>query len=102
FTIPLSLRIQTWTSNHSAVSLSYGPLTFSLGISEQYNRIGGTDDWPEFEVIPKSNWNYGLVMASSNEWLIKRKKIKNGSQNLFTKDTIPLNLEVRARRIPEW
>ncbi|CAF4531566.1 unnamed protein product, partial [Rotaria magnacalcarata] len=80
----------------------YGPLTFSLGISEQYNRIGGTDDWPEFEVIPKSNWNYGLVMASSNEWLIKRKKIKNGSQNLFTKDTIPLNLEVRARRIPEW
>ncbi|CAF2088320.1 unnamed protein product [Rotaria magnacalcarata] len=102
FTIPLSLRIQTWTSNHSAVSLSYGSLTFSLGISEQYNRIGGTDDWPEFEVIPKSNWNYGLVMASSNEWLIKRKKIKNGSQNLFTKDTIPLNLEVRARRIPEW
>ncbi|CAF3337259.1 unnamed protein product [Rotaria socialis] len=102
FTIPLSLRIQTWTSNHSAVSLSYGPLTFSLGISEQYNRIGGTDDWPEFEVIPKSNWNYGLVMASSNEWLIKRKKIKNGFQNLFTKDTVPLNLEVRARRIPEW
>ncbi|CAF3399899.1 unnamed protein product [Rotaria sp. Silwood1] len=101
-TLPLSLRIKTWTSNHNSVSLSYGPLTFSLGISEQYNRIGGTDDWPEFEVISKSNWNYGLVITSANEWLIKRNKKKNNYENPFTKDTAPLNIEVRARRIPEW
>ncbi|CAF4415959.1 unnamed protein product, partial [Adineta steineri] len=56
FTIPLQLNTKTWTSNHNAVSISYGPLTFSLAINEQYNRIGGTDDWPEYEVISKSNW----------------------------------------------
>ncbi|CAF0928891.1 unnamed protein product [Rotaria sordida] len=101
-TLPLSLRIKTWISNSNSVSLSYGPLTFSLGISEQYNRIGGTDDWPEFEVISKSNWNYGLITTSTNEWLIKRKKKKNSCENPFTMDTVPLNLEVRARRILEW
>ena len=77
-------------------------MTFSLGINEQYNRIGGTDDWPEYEVIAKSGWNYGLVLSSRNEWLIKRRKTKNDSANIFTKDNTPLNLQVRARRIPQW
>jgi hypothetical protein len=102
FTIPLDLTTKTWAANHNAVSIAYGPVTYSLGINEQYNRIGGTDDWPEYEVIAKSNWNYGLLLSSINECSIKRRKKKNGSENLFTKDNIPLNLEVRARRIPQW
>ncbi|CAF1007821.1 unnamed protein product [Adineta steineri] len=102
FTIPLQLNTKTWTSNHNAVSISYGPLTFSLAINEQYNRIGGTDDWPEYEVISKSNWNYGLDLSRTNEWLIKRHKKKIGCENPFTRNNIPLNIEVRGRRIPEW
>jgi hypothetical protein len=102
FTMPFSLKMQTWTTNHNALSLSYGPLTFSLSIDEQYNRNGGTDDWPEFEVIAKSDWNYGLVLDSENEWQIKRDKKKLGLGNPFTRANVPLNLEVRARRIPEW
>jgi hypothetical protein len=101
-TLPLSLKIETWAANHNAVSLSYGPVTFSLGINEQYNRIGGTDDWPEFEVIAKSNWNYGLILSTANQWLIKRRKNKNGLENPFTKENAPLNIEVRGRRIPDW
>ena len=98
--LPLSIRMQTWTANHQAVSLAYGPLTFSLGINEQYNRIGGTDEWPEFEVIPKSNWNYGLLLSSTPDWQLKRKTGK--LDNPFTQDTMPINLQVLARRIPEW
>jgi len=101
-TLPFELRVNTWTSNHNGVSLAYGPLAFSLAMNEQYNRIGGTDDWPEFEVISKSNWNYGLVLSSANEGLIKRRKKKIGCESPFTTNTVPLNIEVRARRIPEW
>ena len=101
-TLPMALRLRTWMDNRNSVSLAYGPVTFSLGISEQYDRIGGTDDWPEFEVIPKSNWNYGLVITRANEWLIKRRKNSSVIGNPFTKDTVPINLEVRARRLPEW
>ena len=70
----LHCQYKTWVANHNAVSLSYGPITFSLDIKEQYNRIGGTDDWPEYEVIAKSDWNYGLVLSTSNQWVIKTQK----------------------------
>jgi DUF1680 family protein len=103
FTIPLELTTKTWTANKNSVSIYYGPLTFSLGISEQYMRIGGTDDWPEYQVIAKSNWNYGLVLSDTKQWSIKRRtKKKNNSNNIFTQENIPINLDVRARRIPEW
>lgn len=102
FTIPFDLITKTWTANHNAVSINYGPLSFSLAIDEEYNRIGGTADWPEYEVLPASKWNYGLVLSSMNEWLIKRRKKKNNPGNLFTKDNVPISLDVRARPIPQW
>ncbi|CAF1292913.1 unnamed protein product [Adineta ricciae] len=101
-TLPLELTTKTWKNNKNSVSIHYGPLAFSLAINEQYNRIGGTNEWPEYEVIAKSNWNYGLLLSSSNEWKIKRKTRKNNSENIFTQENIPLNIEARARRIPEW
>ena len=102
FGIPLDLTTKTWTTNQNAVSIAYGSVTFSLDIHEQYNRIGGTDDWPEYAVMAKSAWNYGLVLSDANQWSVKRRKKANVSENLFTKDNIPIYLEVRARRIPEW
>jgi hypothetical protein len=102
FTIPLPLKVQTYTANHNAVSINYGPIAFSLDIGEQYNRIGGTDDWPEYEVIAKSNWNYGLILSSINEQSIKRTKKKAGAKSVFTKENVPINIEARGRRITEW
>ena len=55
FKLPMKLSTNTWTVNHNAGSISYGPIIFSLDINEQYNRIGGVDEWSEYEVIPKSN-----------------------------------------------
>jgi len=100
--IPMTIRMKTWTANHQATSINYGPLTFSLGIDEQYNRIGGTDDWPEFEVIPKSPWNYGLLLNSINDIQIKKKLTEENRTNPFTRANVPINLQVRARRIPQW
>jgi hypothetical protein len=102
YTIPLTVTTKTWTANKNAVSIYYGPVAFSLDINEQYNRIGGTDDWPEYEVIPKSNWNYGLILTSINERSIKRRKKRNGVGNPFTKDNAPIKFEVRGRLIPQW
>jgi hypothetical protein len=102
FTIPLPLKIRTWTANNNAVSVNYGPVAFSLNFTEQFNRIGGTDDWPEYEVVSKSIWNYGLILSSINERSIKRTKKKAGVKSIFTKENVPINIEVRGRRIPQW
>ncbi|UJR34692.1 hypothetical protein I4U23_027469 [Adineta vaga] len=101
-TLPMQLDTKTWTSNHNAVSVNYGPLTFSLALNEQYTRISGTDEWPEYQVTTESNWNYGLLLSSVDKWVIKRNKNKINSENHFTTNTVPLNIEARGRRIPEW
>ncbi|CAF4418098.1 unnamed protein product, partial [Rotaria magnacalcarata] len=83
-------------------SLSYGPLSFSLDINEEWNRIGGQYDWPEYEVLPKSYWNYGLILTNDHDLIIERQKKKNDRLNPFIRTNVPLQLEVRARRIPSW
>ena len=103
YTIPMALTTKTWTANRNSVSIYYGPVVYSLGISEQYNRIGGTDDWPEYEVIAKSNWNYGLILSSIDERCIKREEKKKTSDvNVFTRENAPMNIAVRGRRVPQW
>ncbi|CAF4218823.1 unnamed protein product [Rotaria sp. Silwood2] len=103
FKIPMAVQMKTWLKNHNSVSLSYGPLSFSLDIDEQWNRIGGQYDWPQYEVLPKSYWNYGLILTNNDrDLIIKRRKKTNDHLNPFTRTNVPLQLEVRARRIPSW
>jgi hypothetical protein len=102
--LPMQVTVKTWAKNHNAVSVNYGPLTFSLKIGENWTRYGGTDGWPEWEVHPTTAWNYGLVLnnrdsARSFEVVQKRTPV---STNPFTPDTIPLELRVKAKKIPAW
>src|SRR6266568_5293251 len=60
--LPMRVTVKTWGKNHNAVSVNYGPLTFSLRIGENWTRYGGTEPWPEWEVTPTTPWNYGLVL----------------------------------------
>lgn len=57
---PMKLRATVWTKNRNAISIHHGPLTYSLGIGERWQRAGGTDAWPGFEVYPTTPWNYGF------------------------------------------
>jgi len=38
--LPMRVSIQKWEKNHDAVSVNYGPLTFSLKIGERWERSG--------------------------------------------------------------
>src|SRR5262249_31005296 len=45
--LPMHISVRKWKKNHDAVSVNYGPLTFSLKIGEKWTRYGGTETWPE-------------------------------------------------------
>ena len=84
--------------------MDYGPLTFSLKIGEKWTRYGGTDAWPEWEVLPTSAWNYGLVLnerdpAGSFGVVKKRGAL---AANPFTSDAVPVTLRVKGKKIPAW
>jgi hypothetical protein len=68
--IPLKLRYETRYNN--SISILRGPLYFSLRIDKEYKKVKidndnfiykGSVDW---EIYPKSDWNYGLIIDKEN------------------------------------
>jgi hypothetical protein len=102
--LPMSVTLRRWEKNHQAVSVDYGPLTFSLKIAERWQSYGGREAWPEWEVLPAGPWNYGLIVDEERPERSFDVVHKPGrlAPNPFTPDTIPLELHARARRIPAW
>jgi len=104
WTMPMQVSLRTWATNQNSISVDRGPLTYSLKIAENVIQEGGTPAWPAWEIHPSSPWNYGLVLASSRperSFELVRKPWP-GSDLPFTLDGAPLELRVKAKRIPEW
>jgi hypothetical protein len=102
--LPMTVRVRVWKKNKNAVSVNYGPLTFSLKIGERWQRSGGTNDWPEWEVFPTTSWNYGLVVDEKDPSRSFRVKHKQGAlpKQPFTSANAPIELQATGRKIPAW
>ena len=129
FTMPMHVTVHKWTTNpqaRNAVSVSYGPLAYSLKIKEKWKVYPGVSQLTHWGVYPASPWNYGLLLDAGNpaasfkvlrdshqglaaQW---SEKIKNnpfpeslpGGLPLqpWTQRNVPIELQVKARRIPAW
>ena len=101
--LPMSVRVRTWTENRGTVSVDRGPLTYSLAIKEEY-RGNGTAPWPVWEIFPASPWNYGLVLNGekteasiafvAGPW--------PADDQPWKAEASPVHLTARAKRIPNW
>ena len=102
--LPMRVSVRTWPQQKGAVSVDFGPLTFSLAFGEKWQRCGGTDAWPEYEVLPISPWNFGLVLDAQTSAGALEVVRKPGplAPNPFTPDTAPLTLRAKAKKIPAW
>jgi hypothetical protein len=97
------VRVKFWPGVNQAASIRRGPLWYSLEIKEEWKRCGGTDDWPTWEVLPASSWNYGLVIDPENpEKDIKLKETRSVNYQPFSLESAPVVLESRARQMPDW
>ena len=102
--LPMQIAVRHWAKNKNSVSVDYGPLSFSLDIQEKWSRYGGTDEWPEYDVLPESPWNYGLIFnpnTPADSFEIMRKPGPLAA-NPFTPETVPISLVAEAKRIPGW
>ena len=68
--LPMTVETRRWRTNADSVSVRRGPLWFALEIDEAWRRIAGSEEWPVYEVLPRSRWNYGLVLDGNSEWRI--------------------------------
>ena len=101
--LPQNIQVKTWTRMGNAVSVRRGPLWYSLKIGERWNRYGGTDEWPAFEILPTTSWNYGLALNPANPAsTISLTAQKTPAYQPFTPEAAPIILRAKARRVPQW
>jgi len=102
--LPMAIRLTVWQKNRNTVSVHRGPLTYSLRIAERWERYGGSDQWPAFEVFPTTPWNYGLIVDLQNpatSFEVIQQEGPMASQP-FTLENAPIALRAKGKRIPQW
>lgn len=117
--LPMEMTCTTWQVNQNSVSVNYGPLTFSLKIDEEYQKISSTasaisdskwqknadpEKWPAYQIEAKSAWNYGLLIdeqkpASAFQLL---RKPWPADDYPFTAKSVPIEIRTRGKKIPSW
>lgn len=105
--LPMPVRVKTWTANQNSVSVERGPLTFSVQIGENYVRYEPArfpEPWPAWEIKPASPWNYALQItpadvADSFKVVTKRWPENNMP---WTQEGAPVELLAKARQLSNW
>jgi hypothetical protein len=101
--LPMEIRIKHWPGVGDAVSVRRGPLWYALKIGEEWKRYGGTDEWPAFEVLPTTPWNYGLIVnGAQRAGTIRLASRKTPGFQPFEPEAAPIVLRAKARRVPGW
>jgi hypothetical protein len=121
--LPMQLRIENKYNN--SIALLRGPLYFSLRIDKEYKSVKinydnfsykGSVDW---EIYPKSAWNYGLLMNKSNitrgikvtENPVSKYPFSDKGDMIWSSDSgkyitcdrdAPVIIKARGMKIPEW
>ncbi|MCS4163508.1 glycoside hydrolase family 127 protein [Sphingobacterium sp. BIGb0116] len=117
--LPMTIDLKTWAANKNSVSIQRGPLTYALKIKENYvkkdskaSAIGDSkwqetadpSKWPSYEILPASDWNYGLVQnqlqAVDQLKVVKRPWPKDAFP--FDAEAVPISILVKAKRIDGW
>jgi len=96
------MRIRLYDGIKGSVGVERGPLVFALKVAESWQRFGGTDEFPAFEVLPASAWSFALVV--DRQAPEKYFKVVEGPvpAQPWAADSSPVRLEARGRRLIEW
>lgn len=98
--LPMKLRIES--GYQGLVSIYRGPLLYGLKIGERWNKIGGTEPHADWEVIPTTPWNYGLIINQQKLEDSFRVETSDISTIPFDPESAPVRLIAQAKRIPKW
>ena len=97
---PMPVRVSRWY--HNSASLERGPLVFSLKMGEDWSKIkdeGLTADW---QAVPTTAWNYGLLLSTSHPDKSVQVIEHPVGDVPFTPAGAPVELRVKARKLPHW
>lgn len=101
-TLHLPARVRAEHRSGNSVSVRRGPLVFALAVGESWQRTGGHEAYPDWEVHPTTPWNYAVELdpADPEKSLAVRRQAGEGT--VFSPEGAPLVLSATARRLPDW
>ncbi len=118
-TLPAKASYRKWDQNKGCVSIDYGPLTYSLKIKENYVKMDGRkvamgdsgwqeganqEDWPSFDILPGSDWNFGLVDPAKLDLANLKINKKEWPKDNFpwTTESVPYSIKLPGKKVPSW
>ena len=84
------------------MSVYRGPLLFGLHIGEERVKVRGEEPHCDYEIRPKTRWNYGLAPDLVNPAGSFRVEAGAVPPKPWDGSAPPVRLFVPARRLPRW
>lgn len=84
---------------HHGLTIERGPIVFALNIKEEYQALAhGNPAYPDYEIYPKSPWNYAIDASKDIRVQIE----ENRMPQIFSKQYPLVKLYAKAIRLPMW
>ncbi len=96
--LPMTAKVNQ-AKHAGSLTVSRGPLVYSLKIQEETKPYAHLDKWPSYEVRPGSDWNFGLDPRVPLRFM--NKPLVEGKQPWDFRN-VPVQIEAQGRQIPEW
>ena len=100
--LTLPQRLRTSRGYNGSVRVHRGPLTFALRIESEWKQVGGTRPAVDYEVYPRSPWNYGLAIDPENPEGTLAVEERSVRMPCFSEDRAPVEITAPAARLPQW
>ncbi len=98
----LPMHVEVERRYNGAVSVKRGPLVYSLPVGEKWEVIPERDRevCPDYNVLPTTDWNYGLLIDPENpEVEVVKKEV---GDVIYGPTHAPIELKVKGKKVPEW
>jgi len=101
--MPVKLSVKTWEKSCGSLTVYRGPLSYSVQIEEEWRKQDNGREWDEWEVFPKTPWNYGLVIdKGSPEKSLEVIEKGTVAGQPWTLEATPIEIRAKGKRIPNW
>jgi DUF1680 family protein len=97
---PMKPRVSRGYNN--GITIDRGPLVYSLRIGEDWRKIRDKTPAADWEVHPATPWNYALLIDEKRPERSVKVVEKPVGKFPFSSEGAPVELRVKARRLPQW
>ncbi len=101
-TLELPMDVRLSEGHKGLLSVFRGPLLFGLRIDEEWKQIAGELPHADWEIYPRSPWNYGLLLDDDTKLAGVNVEEAAPSAVPFSTDEPPVSINVMAKQLPQW